>query len=141
MNSNRATPPPAMTSPETDREALVALYNSTDSPYWDYINNWLSGAPVGEWYGVITDDNGRVIQLFLHQNQLSGEVPAELGNLANLETLGLGGNELSGEIPPELGNLANLTWLGLEENQLSGCVPTGMLRRVEKYDLGGLPYC
>ena len=34
-------------------------------------------------------------------------------------------NQLSEEIPPELGNLANLTRLNLSDNQLSGCVPSG----------------
>ena len=34
-------------------------------------------------------------------------------------------NQLSGQIPPELGNLANLTRLNLSDNQLSGCVPSG----------------
>ena len=30
------------------------------------------------------------------------------------------GNELTGEIPPELGNLTNLNWLDLSNNQLTG---------------------
>ena len=113
----------ATTAPETDREALVALYNSTDGPNWRRSRNWLSNAPLGEWYGVTTDNNGRVIELFLHENQLSGEIPPELGNLANLESLFLDLNQLSGEIPPELGNLANLSVLFLHENQLSGEIP------------------
>ena len=41
-------------------------------------------------------------------NQLTGEIPAELGNLANLQSLYLYNNQLTGEIPAELGNLANL---------------------------------
>ena len=52
-----------------------------------------------------------------------GEIPAELGNLATLESLDLSKNQLSGEIPSELGDLDNLTSLNLEENQLSGKVP------------------
>ena len=45
----------------------------------------------------------------LNSNQLSGPIPAELGDLASLATLLLGGNRLSGPIPAELGNLTNLT--------------------------------
>ena len=56
-------------------------------------------------HGVTTDDNGRVIELDLWNNQLSGEIPPELGNLANLTRLSLSTNQLSGEIPPELGSL------------------------------------
>ena len=52
-----------------------------------------------------------------------GEIPAELGSLATLESLDLGKNQLSGEIPSELGDLDNLTSLNLAENQLSGKVP------------------
>ena len=32
----------AQTSPETDREALVALYNATGGPNWERNDNWLS---------------------------------------------------------------------------------------------------
>ena len=36
-----------------DRAALVALYNATDGPNWVDNTNWLTDAPLGEWYGVI----------------------------------------------------------------------------------------
>ena len=117
--SGQTTAEPA--SPETDRAALVALYNATGGPKWMSNNNWLRDVPIGEWSGVITDDNGRVTELYLYE--LSGEIPPELGNLANLVWLFLEGNQLSGEIPPELGNLANLAILFLIENQLSGEIP------------------
>ena len=118
-----ARPPLVQTSPETDREALVALYNATGGPNWRRNNNWLSDVPISEWEDVATDGNGRVTVLWLSENELSGEIPPELGNLVNLIYLRLDGNQLSGEIPPELGNLANLTTLGFHENQLSGEIP------------------
>ena len=58
---------------------------------------------------------------------LSGSIPSELGNLANLDTLSLYENQLSESIPSELGNLDNLEYLYLGGNQLSGCVPTKLL--------------
>ena len=79
-----AAPTMVRTSSETDREALIALYNATGGPDWRYSNHWLSDVPISEWEGVIIDDNGRVTELFLNGNQLSGEIPPELGNLANL---------------------------------------------------------
>ena len=120
-----ATAPPAASgSVETDREALVALYNSTDGENWDKSANWLSDAPLGEWKGVTTNDDGRVTELSLLDNALSGEIPAELGNLSSLTELDLGNDELSGEIPPELGNLSNLESLKLRGNfELSGEIP------------------
>ena len=39
---------------------------------------------------------------------MTGEIPAELGSLANLQQLYLYDNQLTGEIPTELGSLANL---------------------------------
>ena len=54
---------------------------------------------------------------------MTGEIPAELGNLSNLQELALGGNHLTGEIPAELGNLSNLQILRLQENQLTGEIP------------------
>ena len=136
----------APTPPETDREGLVALYNATGGPTWNHSSNWLSDVPISQWEGVATDNNGRVISLrlsgnqlrgelppelgslanlsflYLNENQLSGKIPPELSSLVNLSRLRLSGNQLSGEIPPELGNL-NLAWLYLNENQLSGEIP------------------
>ena len=107
----------------TDKAALVALYNATDGPNWENNRNWLSDRPIGEWSYVSTDADGRVTGLLPANNRLSGPIPSELGNLANLDTLWLHDNQLSGSIPPELGNLAILHWLSLSYNQLSGSIP------------------
>ena len=119
-----ATAPPAVSgSAETDREALVALYNATNGENWRTNDNWLSDAPLGEWEGVTTDGDGRVIALSLTYNNLSGEIPAELGSLSNLRELVLHTSKLSGEIPAELGSLSNLESLWLHRNELSGEIP------------------
>ena len=47
---------------------------------------------------------------------MSGTIPAELGNLSNLTSLNLSNNQLSGEIPPELGHIR---YIYLDGNQLS----------------------
>ena len=93
----------------SDKAALVALYEATDGDNWTNNTHWLSDRPLGEWFGVTTDADGRVTWLALGGNQLSGSIPPELGNLANLTWLNLPRNQLSGSIPPELGNLTNLT--------------------------------
>ena len=56
-------PPPG--SVATDREALIAVYNALDGPNWEDSENWLTDAPLGEWSGVTTAENGRVIWLQL----------------------------------------------------------------------------
>ena len=107
-----ARPPMAQTSAKTDREALIALYNATGGPNWKANYNWLSDVPITGWSGVTTDGSrNRVTSLDLRNNELSGEIPSELGNLASLTELDLSQNELTGEIPSELGNLASLTEL------------------------------
>ena len=107
-----------------DRAVLVELYNATDGANWRTNTNWLSDEPMREWHGVVTDDEGRVAELSLDDNQLTGEIPTELGNLSNLQRLYLPRNQLTGEIPTELGNLSNLRTLILSINQLSGEIPT-----------------
>ena len=130
------TETPASGSVETDREALVALYNATDGENWNQSDNWLSDAPLGEWKGVLTDDR-RVVVLYLGDNGLTGEIPPELGSLSNLTALYLDTNALSGEIPPELGSLSNLTDLSLYHNALSGAIPAelGSLSNLAGLDL------
>ena len=125
------------TNTSTDRDALVALYNATSGDSWANNDNWLSDKPLGEWHGVTTDSDGRVRRLNLSGNQLSGEVPSELGSLSNLTRLYLYDNQLSG-VPPELGSLSNLEWLWLQRNQLSE-VPSelGSLSNLEWLDLSG----
>ena len=106
-----------------DRDVLVALYEATDGPNWTKNNNWLTNAPLYAWHGVSTDASGRVQRLNLPENGLTGEIPAELGKLANLKSLSLSLNGLTGEIPPELGDLANLERLYLGGNTLTGEIP------------------
>ena len=64
-------------------------------------------------HGVTTNTDGRVTVLDLSENQLTGPIPAALGDLTNLERLDLSDNELTGPIPAELGGLSNLEWLAL----------------------------
>ena len=117
-----------------DRAALVALYNAADGPNWVDNTNWLTDAPLGEWYGVDTDRQGRVVRLNLSgewdgvalestPHGLSGAIPSELGSLSSLVLLNLGRNALSGAIPPELARLSNLEELDLHRNDLSGGIP------------------
>ncbi len=122
----------------TDEVALIALYEATDGDNWVSNQNWLSNRPIGTWYGVITDENERVIELDLSENELNGTIPSELGHLTYLEFLYLSENQLSGTIPPALGILSNLIELGLWSNELTGSIPPelGRLANLEMLHLG-----
>ena len=133
-----------------DRAALVALYNATDGPNWVNSDNWLTDAPLGDWYGVDTDTSGRVVRLDLDgrwdsdareyiPHGLSGPIPPELGNLTDLTRLDLAHNFLSGPVPTELGRLTDLESLNLGYNDLTGPIPAelGSLTDLESLHLGG----
>ena len=143
------TLPPAIfdESPQTiirgeaapERAALEAFYDATGGPDWTHSTSWKTAAPLGQWYGVMVDESGRVMWLSLHGNNLSGAIPAELDNLSNLQSLNLSGNELSGTIPAELDNLSNLQSLNLSGNELSGTIPAELdnLSNLQSLNLSG----
>ena len=150
----------AQDSVESDRAVLVALYNATDGPNWTDNTHWLSNEPLSEWHGVGINDDGRVTELnlgrnqltgeipvqlgqlthlqflILRPNQLTGEIPVQLGQLTHLQQLNLGGNQLTGEIPVELGQLSHLQWLFLWGNQLTGEIPVQLGQLSNLWGLG-----
>ncbi|XP_030526142.1 probable LRR receptor-like serine/threonine-protein kinase At3g47570 [Rhodamnia argentea] len=75
----------------------------------------------------------------LGENQISGEIPEEIGNLVNLEVLFMDLNQLSGFIPSNLGNLRNLARLELSDNNLGGTIPSslGNLTKLLELYFGG----
>ena len=145
---------------DEDRAVLEALYDATGGAGWTDSTNWKTSAPLDDWYGVTTDADGRVSQLDLSwngltgptpvelgglvnlqrlelfSNDLTGPIPAELGSLVNLETLDLSGNHLTGSIPAELRSLANLEWLSLGSNELTGSIPAWLGELLHLRSLG-----
>ena len=75
----------AQSIPETERAALISLYESTDGDNWKDNTNW--NGPVGtecSWYGV-NCVSGAVYSLDLDGNNLNGKIPAAIGNLTQLQ--------------------------------------------------------
>ncbi len=115
---------------DVDRDALLALYRATNGREWtnevegDRI--WNPSAPLNTWYGVTTNDDGRVTALHLDNNNLHGFIPPELGDLTNLQILDLSNNQLAGLIPFELDDLPDLQVLHLDGNRLRGALPDSL---------------
>jgi len=89
--------------PAIERQALTALYNSTDGDHWANNSGW-KAEPLGgdgfsmpgtedSWYG-ISILNATVTAIDLNSNQLSGALPPQLMNLSGLTALGICGNHL-----------------------------------------------
>ena len=109
-----------------DRDALVALYRSTDGPNWRNNNDRVSEEPINNWYGVRTNGDGRVTELRLGGNNLDGTIPSKIGKLSKLEHLALHSNQIRSRIPSAIGDLTALTQLALYDNQLSGGIPSSI---------------
>jgi len=109
---------------------------------------WPENVGPEEWDGVKMVD-GRVVELELstenEELNLTGAVPAEIGQLTSLRLLDLrgnglltpGGNELT-SVPPEIGQLTSLKELYLKDNKLTIVPPEiGQLTSLEVLNLDG----
>ncbi len=137
--------------PKIERDALIALFNSTNGTNWTNNMGWNTSSPVPTWFGItVTNISGQdhvtIIDLFNNNlngslpiqigdftkltaleisfnNLLSGNLPAQIGNLTNLERLIFWDNNLTGNIPTEIGNCLKLNTLSFEDNSLTGNIP------------------
>lgn len=122
-----------------ERKALIAFYQSTNGDSWTNNSGWKT-APLysdgfsmpgteNTWFGVsVTGDNQQknIAEINLPDNNLSGVIQKEIGNLSKLKVLQLISNHLSGNIPSELGKLSNLEILDISNNQLTGSIPENL---------------
>ena len=120
-----------MVCPESEVGLWGWCYNKEETTILRFYSKDISGEiPAG------IGEFENLERLDLRYNQLSGEIPPEIGNLTNLLYLQLNHNQLTGEIPPEIGNLINLQILMLNDNSLSGQLPESMANLVN-LSMGG----
>ena len=118
-----------------EREILIKFYYATNGDQWENNTNWCSDKPVGEWYGIETGYDGLIhaIEFVSINNNLSGYLIPELGDLSELSFLEIQNSKISGSIPEELGKLQHVYYLNLSCNQLTGEIPTsiGQIKSLE----------
>ena len=121
-------------------EVLVAIYNALGGHNWDL--GWSGNQPC-TWSGVVCSappSAQLVTALGLGINSMFGQIPPELRNLPNLESLEIGLERfVTGPIPPEIGQLTQLRTLRLYGIDLSGSIPPeiGNLSNLEMLRLTG----
>ncbi|WCJ37147.1 Receptor kinase-like protein Xa21 [Euphorbia peplus] len=77
------------------------------------------------------------ILLSLARNSLSGNLPAEVGKLINVNNLDVSENKLSGEFPSTIGGCLALVNLRMQGNSFRGAIPSSLasLRGLQHVDL------
>lgn len=79
----------------SDNLMLQEVFSSTGGLSWDNSENWLrDDVSICEWYGVTCDDQNRVSELNLDDNNLVGLVPSIVFYLPNLRKLNMGRNKV-----------------------------------------------
>lgn len=110
----------------TEREdyaALEAFFYATGGPNWVNKTNWLTSASFDQWLGLKINQAGRISELNLGDNNLTGQLPNEIGDLTGLERIQFQNNQIEGKLPSAMGQLSVLRELLLLGNNFSGELP------------------
>jgi hypothetical protein len=131
------------------RYSLATLFFSTNGKNWFNKSMWLDeGDECDRWWqptgGILCDSlNGSITSLELGSNNLVGTIPAEIGLLKSLVSLGLSYNDfLSERIPTEIAELVRswtcsyaTTSCAIASSHNFGIMATDVTERVESQDV------
>ncbi len=122
---------------EDEFQALKALYNATGGDNWTNRTGWeninttaTKNDVTTAWVGINIINDGHIEKIYFYENNLSGQLPAEIGNLVWLKDLDIEKNNLTGTLPGEFGNLTNLVGITLNSNNISGPLPASMINLI-----------
>lgn len=110
--------------------------------WWVQIaSNQLEANEVGDWDFMESLTNCSFLEtLDLHDNKLGGILPSSLSNLSTgITTFLIAQNRISGNLPADIGNLVNLSTFEAYNNLLTGCLPSsiGKLTSLHRLSLQG----
>ncbi|OIT20904.1 mdis1-interacting receptor like kinase 1 [Nicotiana attenuata] len=116
--------------PSTEQSILLSLKQHWSDP--EIFQSWdLKYSPCS-WSGVSCMNGfGRVTQLILGGNNITGTIPSTICQLKNLTLIDLSNNNISGTIPASLKDCSKLQHLDLSNNYLRGQIP-GELFRIDR---------
>jgi Leucine-rich repeat (LRR) protein len=128
--------------PDSERQALIAIYESTHGGTWGLNTNWCTtspcplesptfappgsecytGNPGDGWYGIqCNHEKTHVTLVNLSANHLTGSLPP-IAALTALEDFEVGNDELAGTLP-DLSALTSLRTFAAPANHFSGPIP------------------
>lgn len=104
-------------------KSLLILDQFTTDEYDVGTQTKIEFATKGRFDAYMGGNLGYLIGMDLSENDLSGEISAELGGLMEFHALNLSHNSLSGGIPESFSGLKNMESLDLSYNRLQGRIP------------------
>ncbi|KAJ6381012.1 hypothetical protein OIU77_029834 [Salix suchowensis] len=121
-----------------DKKVLLQIKKHFGDPY--HLASWLPGTDCCKAWNQVECDptTNRIVSLRMYSGNLSGEIPAEVGDLPYLKTLELHKlTNITGPIPTSISNLINLISLRLSRLNLTGPVPDSLsnLKNLRVLDL------
>lgn len=113
-----------------EREILTNIYVSANGKEWKNKTGWETNeSDLSKWYGIKLDENKRVVEINLVDNNLSGKIPKELLSLAKLKKLYLAKNELV-KIP----NFSSMSFdtVNISDNRLNfdAIIPVAKMKKI-----------
>lgn len=117
---------------EEEFQALKALYNATNGDNWKKRTGWeninttaTKDDVTSAWEGITVKD-GHVVEILFWNNNMSGYLPSQIGDLKWLYRFSIYSNSLQSTIPEEIGELKELQSVDLSNNKLIGPLPASM---------------
>ncbi|KAL2912909.1 hypothetical protein HK105_207580 [Polyrhizophydium stewartii] len=127
--TSRPAPSSTAPAPVSSAPAATQTANASGDPTAAADCAVLATASGRQWgkncclFGGVSCSAGRVTELNLHAQNLTGPIPPAIGSLSALVAVHLESNEFTGPIPSSLGSLESLETLWLFDNRLSGSIP------------------